>query len=120
RDAGQHELLARRADQLGGVGDAIGLGDEPARDRVAVDALGEVVVHGASYHRSAPPEQRTPMGTYSAAASLWFCAAAILARARSSPRRLATAAPPPAVSVNIESLSMSSSSTGVRARSMYS
>src|SRR6185437_1280477 len=46
RDARQHELLARRRDQLGGVGDAIGLGDEPARDRVAVDAPGNIVVHG--------------------------------------------------------------------------
>ena len=48
RDARQHQLLARRSDELGSVGDAIGFGDEPARDRIAVDALGDVVIHGGS------------------------------------------------------------------------
>jgi hypothetical protein len=45
RNARQHELLARRRHELGGVGDAIGLGDEPAGDRIAVDAPGDVFVH---------------------------------------------------------------------------
>ena len=49
RDARQHQLLARFGDELGGVGDAIGFGDEPARDRIAVDALGDVVIHGRKY-----------------------------------------------------------------------
>ena len=40
RDAGGDELLAGGRDQLAGVGDAIGFGDEPARQRIAVDAVG--------------------------------------------------------------------------------
>src|SRR5262249_46320042 len=82
-DARQYQLLACRLDQLGRVGDAIGLGDEPACDRVAVDAMGDVVVHARIIAQAGPVRRR-----YSAAASLWFCAAATLARARSSLRTL--------------------------------
>src|SRR4029077_14054449 len=54
RDAGGDELLAGGRDQLAGVGDAIGFGDKPARQRIAVDAVRDLVVHGAIIAPVAP------------------------------------------------------------------
>jgi hypothetical protein len=57
RDAGQHELFAGGLHQLRCVDDAIGFGDEPAGHRVAVDALGDVVVHAAHHTLTARPRR---------------------------------------------------------------
>ena len=69
--------------ELADIGDPIGLGDEPARQRIAVDAQSDVVVHAGILVATG-----RDAGGYSAAARRCrFCwAAATLARATSSPR----------------------------------